>query len=57
MRQLKRLYKMVEDGLTDSDEILRERITLLKRDRDRAKTALDRIKAPSLGRAGARRKR
>jgi hypothetical protein len=38
---------MVEDGLTDSDEFLRERITLLKRDRDRAKTALDRIKARS----------
>jgi len=38
---------MVEDGLTDLDETLRERITLLKLDRDRAKTALDRIKARS----------
>ena len=35
---------MVEDGLTDLDEILKERITYLKLDRDRAKTALDRIR-------------
>ena len=42
--KLKRLYKMVEDGLTDLDEILKERITSLKLDRDRAKTALDRIR-------------
>ena len=42
--KLKRLYKMVEDGLTDLDDILKERITSLKLDRDRAKTALERIR-------------
>ena len=42
--KLKRLYKMVEDGLTDLDDILKERITSLKLDRDRAKSALERIR-------------
>ena len=35
--KLKRLYKMVEDGVTDFDDILKDR--LAKLDRDRAKTA------------------
>jgi site-specific DNA recombinase len=35
------------DGLTNLDEILKERIASLKLDRDRAKTALDRIKCRS----------
>ena len=43
--KLKRLYKMVEDGVTDLDDILKERLADLKLDRDRAKTTLDRIKA------------
>ncbi len=38
--KLKRLYKMVEDGITDLDEILKERLGSLKLDRDRAKAAL-----------------
>jgi len=42
--KLKRLYTMVEDGLTDLDDILKGRIASLKSDRDRAKEALDRIK-------------
>lgn len=41
--KLKRLYAMVEDGLTDLDDILKDRIASLKVDRDRAKAALDRI--------------
>ncbi|WP_309143582.1 recombinase family protein [Bradyrhizobium sp. CCGB01] len=41
--KLKRLYKMVEDGITDLDDVLKGRIASLKLDRDRAKTALDRI--------------
>ncbi len=43
--RLRRLYKMVEEGLTDLDDVLRERLATLKLDRDRAKIALDRIKA------------
>jgi hypothetical protein len=41
--KLKRLYRMVEDGLTDLDDILKERLAALKQERDRAKGALDRI--------------
>ncbi len=43
--KLKRLYKMVEDGVTDLDNILKDRIASLKLDRDRAKAALERIKS------------
>lgn len=35
---------MVEDSLTDLDDILEDRIASLKSDRDRARDALDRIK-------------
>jgi len=42
--KLKRLYTMVEDGLTDLDDILKDRIANLKSDRDRAREALARIK-------------
>ena len=42
--KLKRLYAMVEEGLTDLDDILRERLGSLKLDRDRARAALDRIR-------------
>ena len=41
--KLRRLYELVEDGLTDLDDMLKERITALKSDRDRAKSALERI--------------
>lgn len=34
---------MVEDGVTDLDDILAERLSALKRERDRAKAALVRI--------------
>ncbi|MBG0809539.1 recombinase family protein [Methylosinus sp. H3A] len=45
--RLKRLYGMVEDGVTDMDDLLRERLAALKSERERAKAALDRIKAQS----------
>ena len=45
--KLKRLYRLVEDGLTDLDEVLRERLNTLKSERDRAKAALERAKAHS----------
>lgn len=35
---------MVEDGVTDIDETLAERLAVLKSDRDRARAALERIK-------------
>lgn len=43
--KLRRLYQLVEDGVTDLDDMLKERLAALKADRDRAKTALDRIHA------------
>jgi site-specific DNA recombinase len=49
--KLCRLYKMVEDGVTDIDKTLADRLAALKLDRDRAKAALERIKvqlAPQL---------
>jgi hypothetical protein len=42
--KLKRLYAMVENGLTELDDILKDRLAALKTDRDQAKEALDRIK-------------
>jgi len=45
--KLKRLYRLVEDGLTDLDEVLKDRLTTLKADRDRAKAALERAKGHS----------
>lgn len=43
--KLRRLYQLVEDGVTDLDDMLKERLTSLNADRDRAKAALDRIHA------------
>jgi site-specific DNA recombinase len=45
--KLKRLYRLVEDGLTDLDEVLKDRLNALKADRDRAKAALERAKEHS----------
>jgi hypothetical protein len=42
--KLKRLYRLVEDGLTDLDEVLKDRLINLKADRDRSKAALDAAK-------------
>ena len=46
IRPLGRLgLEMVEEGVTDLDDILRERLASLKLERDRARSALDRIRA------------
>ncbi len=42
--KLKRLYRMVEDGVAELDDILRDRIAALRSDRERAQAALDRIR-------------
>ncbi|TXN00562.1 hypothetical protein FV242_21455, partial [Methylobacterium sp. WL64] len=42
--KLNRLYGLIEEGLTELDDILRDRLAGLKLDRDRARTALDRIR-------------
>jgi site-specific DNA recombinase len=39
--RLKRLYRSIEDGIVELDDILRERTTTLKSQRERAKAALD----------------
>lgn len=43
--RLKRLYRLVEDDLTDLDDILRERLSSLKAERDRATAALEAAKS------------
>ena len=42
--KLKRLYRLVEDGVTDLDEVLKDRLNTLKAERDRAQAALERAK-------------
>jgi hypothetical protein len=39
------LYRLVEDGVTDLDDVLKDRLNSLKADRDRAKAALETAKA------------
>jgi hypothetical protein len=43
--RLKRLYRLVEDGVTDLDDVLRDRLNSLKGGRDRAKSALEAAKS------------
>jgi site-specific DNA recombinase len=43
--RLKRLYRLVENGLTDLDEVLKARLDRLKSDSDRAQAALDAAKS------------
>jgi site-specific DNA recombinase len=47
--RLKRLYRLVEDGVTDLDDLLKERLDRLKADRDRGRAALE----PTKTRQGA----
>ena len=42
--RLRRLYKLVENGVADMDDLLKDRITALKADRDASRAALDRAK-------------
>jgi hypothetical protein len=43
--RLRRLYKLVEDGVAEMDDVLKDRLSALKADRDRIQSALDRAKA------------
>lgn len=43
--RMKRLYRSIEDGIVELDDILRERTADLKAQRDRAKAALDHARA------------
>jgi len=43
-RSLKPSHRLVEDGVTDVDEVLKDRLNTLKADRDRARAALERAK-------------
>lgn len=45
--RLRRLYKLVEGGVAEVDDILKDRITALKADRDRAQSALERARSGS----------
>jgi site-specific DNA recombinase len=45
--KLKRLYKLVEDGITELDDVLKDRLNSLKADRERAKAALERARSHS----------
>ena len=42
--KLKRLYRLVEDGVTDLDDVLKDRLYSLKAERDRAKASLEAAK-------------
>lgn len=43
--RLRRLYALVEEGSAAADDVLQERITALRADRDRARAALERAQA------------
>jgi site-specific DNA recombinase len=43
--RLKRLYRSIEDGIVELDDILRERTATLKSEHERAKAALDRARS------------
>ena len=43
--RLRRLYKLVEDGVAEMDDILKDRIMVLKAARDRVQAALDRARS------------
>jgi hypothetical protein len=42
--KLKRLYRLIEDGMTGLDDVLKDRLNSLKADRDRAKAAFEAAK-------------
>ncbi|MEP3669313.1 MAG: recombinase family protein, partial [Roseibium sp.] len=46
--RLKRIYTMVEDGIAELDDILRDRIASLKMDRERIQTSLQRVKTHAI---------
>ena len=42
--KLKRLYKLIEDGVAEMDDLLKDRISALRNDRDRTREALGRAR-------------
>ncbi len=42
--KLKRLHKLIDDGVAEADDLLKDRIAILKAGRDRAKEALKRAR-------------
>jgi site-specific DNA recombinase len=44
-KRLRRLYRSIEDGIIELDDILRERTTMLKAEREHARAAYDRARA------------
>ena len=47
--KLKRLYRSIEDGIIELDDILKDRIAVLKNQRDIAKASLERIATQAAG--------
>ena len=47
--KLKRLYRSIEDGIIELDDILKDRIAVLKNQRDVAKASLERIAVQAAG--------
>jgi site-specific DNA recombinase len=45
--KLKRLYRLIEDGMTEMDDVLTDYLNTLKADRDRARASLERAKPHS----------
>ena len=45
--KLKRLYRLIGDSVTEMDDVLKDRLSTLKADRDRAKAALERAESHS----------
>jgi site-specific DNA recombinase len=43
--RLRRLYKLVEDGVTEMDDVLKDRLSALKAERERAQAAIERAKS------------
>ena len=46
--RLKRIYTMVEEGVAEMDDILKDRISSLKIDRERVQASLDRVKTHAI---------
>ncbi len=42
---MRRLYKLIVDGVAEMDDLLKDRITTLKTDRDRSREALSRARS------------
>lgn len=48
-RKLQRLYQSIEDGIVELDDLLKDRVAILKADREKAKAAFDRASMQGAG--------